>query len=65
MFTNPFLPATTSAAAPADQIPTPRPADWHASGDDAFFRLTAHLFPPSFMAGAGVLLASYDESGLD
>jgi hypothetical protein len=35
-------------------------AGWDAERD-AFFRMTATLFPPAFSAGAGVLLASYDE----
>ena len=28
--------------------------------DEQFFRIVAELFPPSYSAGAGVLLASYD-----
>ena len=32
---------------------------WSAA-DEAFFRITAELFSPSYAMGAGVLLASYD-----
>jgi hypothetical protein len=31
-----------------------------SSTDEQFFRLAADLFPPAFLRGAGVLLASYD-----
>jgi hypothetical protein len=34
---------------------------WDDARDGAFFTLTARLFPPAFCAGAGVLLASYDD----
>jgi hypothetical protein len=34
--------------------------DWSAV-DDAFFRIVGRLFSPAFLAGAGVVLASYDE----
>jgi hypothetical protein len=36
------------------------PQVWDEARDEAFFRLTALLFDPSFSYGAGVLLASYD-----
>lgn len=36
------------------------PTTW-TSADDTFFRIVAHLLPPSFVMGAGVLLASYDD----
>jgi len=31
-----------------------------STADEAFFRIAAEIFPPAFLAGAGVLLASYD-----
>jgi hypothetical protein len=34
-------------------------AGW-STADEAFFRIAAEIFPPAFLAGAGVLLASYD-----
>ena len=37
------------------------PTTW-TSADDTFFRIVAHLLPPSFVMGAGVLLAGYDEA---
>jgi hypothetical protein len=36
---------------------------WSA-GDEAFFRMVAWLFPPAFVLGAGVVLASYDGDAL-
>jgi hypothetical protein len=36
------------------------PTTW-TSADDTFFRIVAHLLPPSFVMGAGVLLAGDDE----
>ena len=36
------------------------PATW-TSADDTFFRIVARLLPPSFVMGAGVLLAGYDD----
>jgi hypothetical protein len=36
------------------------PTSWTAA-DDHFFRVTKDLFPQEFLAGAGVLLASYDD----
>lgn len=37
------------------------PVTWDDARDGEFFRLAADLFTPSFTAGAGVLLASYDD----
>lgn len=37
------------------------PTTWDDARDGAFFRMTADLFGASFTAGAGVLLASYDD----
>ena len=37
-----------------------RTATWSAE-DEQFFRITAELFQPSYLWGAGVLLASYDD----
>jgi len=36
------------------------PTVWTAA-DEVFFRMTADAFPPAFLAGASVLLASYDD----
>lgn len=36
------------------------PSTWVDERDVPFFRLTARLFSSPFVAGAGVLLASYD-----
>ena len=36
------------------------PSTW-TSADETFFRLTSAAFSPAFLAGAGVLLASYDD----
>jgi len=36
------------------------PTVWTAA-DEFFFRVTADAFPPAFLAGASVLLASYDD----
>jgi hypothetical protein len=36
------------------------PIYWADSRDIPFFRITATLFGPAFVAGASVLLASYD-----
>jgi hypothetical protein len=40
-------------------------ASWNASRDEAFFRIVDGLFPPEFLTGAGVLLASYDDATHD
>ena len=37
------------------------PATWDDARDGEFFRMTADLLSASFTAGAGVLLASYDD----
>ncbi len=37
------------------------PTTWQDARDGEFFRLTATTFSTSFTAGAGVLLASYDD----
>ena len=34
---------------------------WNDDRDGVFFRITATLFPATFVYGAGVLLASYDD----
>ena len=39
------------------------PVAWSAA-DDTFFRVVVNLFPTAFTAGAGVLLASYDDEQL-
>ena len=39
-----------------------RHAGWDAARDGNFFRIVAGLFPPRFLAGASVLLASYDDA---
>ena len=47
---------TTTTATALESLP----AAW-STADDTFFRVVSALFPPEFTAGAGVLLASYDE----
>ncbi len=37
------------------------PSSWDDARDGAFYRIVADLFPPAFLAGATVLLASYDD----
>jgi hypothetical protein len=41
------------------------PESWDVERDTAFFTLTTHVFDAGFVAGAGVLLASYDEETPD
>lgn len=36
------------------------PTTWTAA-DETFFRIAFNAFSPAFLAGAGVLLASYDD----
>jgi hypothetical protein len=46
-----------------DMMPTTSetvPVQW-SQADEAFFLVVHDLFPPTFLAGAGVLLASYDD----
>ena len=50
----------SQAARSAETLDAVASAGWDGERD-AFFRLTAALFPPAFTSGAGVLLASYDE----
>ena len=40
------------------------PTTW-TSEDDTFFRIVAHLLPPSFVMGAGVLLAGHDDESVE
>ena len=42
------------------QHPETVPTSW-TSADEDFFRTTWDAFPSDFLAGAGVLLASYDD----
>jgi hypothetical protein len=49
---------TGPAAAAVEAVPT----TWSAA-DEQFFRIAGLLFTPAMLAGAGVLLASYDEPG--
>jgi hypothetical protein len=50
--------STTSAAATGvESVPTV----WSAA-DEQFFRVAGELFAPAMLAGASVLLASYDDS---
>ena len=37
------------------------PETWNDERDAVFFRIVADLFPAAFVAGAGALLASYDD----
>jgi hypothetical protein len=39
------------------------PASW-TTADEDFFRTTWDAFPSEFLAGAGVLLASYDDDAV-
>ena len=48
---------TRPAAAVVEAVPT----TWSAA-DEQFFRIAGQLFSPAMLAGAGVLLASYDEA---
>jgi hypothetical protein len=41
------------------------PGAWDDARDIPFFRITAQLFTAEFCAGAGDLLASYDDDTLD
>ncbi len=38
------------------------PTSWDDARDLPFFRITDRLFSPDFCSGAGVLLASYDDT---
>ena len=48
---------TRPSAAVVEAVPT----TWTAA-DEQFFRIAGQLFAPAMLAGAGVLLASYDEA---
>ena len=37
------------------------PETWDDKRDSAFFRIVCAVFPANFVAGAGTLLASYDD----
>ena len=37
------------------------PQAWEDERDGCFFRITAHVFSPEFVYGAGVLLATNDD----
>jgi hypothetical protein len=50
-----------TAVAPAPTAACCEWTGWSAT-DEAFFRLVDGALPPAFVAGAGVLLASYDEA---
>lgn len=59
MSDNLTTPQTSTAStdrSSSEQIPT----TWSDERDGAFFHLVANLFRPAFLAGATVLLASYD-----
>jgi hypothetical protein len=45
------------------QHPETVPTSWTAEDED-FFRTTTNVFSAGFVAGAGVLLASYDDEPL-
>jgi hypothetical protein len=40
------------------------PETWDLDRDATFFAITSRLFSPAFLAGASILLASYDEPAL-
>ena len=42
-----------------NHTPESVPTVW-TSADESFFHITSDVFGPDFLAGAGVLLASYD-----
>jgi hypothetical protein len=52
---------TTSTSTTHSAVFETVPEVWVDSRDVPFFRITNALFPPEFLSGAGVLLASYDE----
>jgi hypothetical protein len=49
---------TTISTTAAGKLPT----TWDDARDSAFFRITARLFSPAFCLGAGVRLASNDDT---
>lgn len=51
--------AAATTARCADAVRDTTTNAWSA-GDEAFFRLVRELFPPAFLRGGSVLLASYD-----
>ncbi len=53
--------ATGSTAAVAAAALEVLPSTW-TTDDDAFFRVVAEVLPAGFLAGAGVLLMSYDDT---
>jgi glutamate dehydrogenase/leucine dehydrogenase len=48
---------TRPAAAVVEAVPT----TW-STADEEFFLIAGQLFAPAMLAGAGVMLASYDEA---
>ena len=52
---------TGSTAAVAPAALEVLPSSW-TTGDDAFFRVVAEVLPSGFLAGAGVLLMSDDDT---
>lgn len=52
---------TSTTARPAAAAIEAVPTTWSAA-DEQFFRIAGQLFTPTMLAGAGVLLASYDDS---
>jgi hypothetical protein len=59
MTTNDIITSAATAAGPSTSGAAP--ADGSFAFDEAFFRMTASLFAPPFLYGAGVLLGSYDD----
>ena len=51
---------TTQKPANHQQALEPSTSGWTDEREGVFFRITASLFPPEFLYGASVLLASYD-----
>jgi hypothetical protein len=52
---------TSTTTRPAATVVESVPSTWSAA-DEQFFRIAGRLFDPTMLAGAGVLLASYDEA---
>ena len=52
---------TTQIASSTATVLESVPITWSAA-DEQFFRIVGELLAPTFLAGASVLLASYDEA---
>jgi hypothetical protein len=52
---------TTQTASSTTTVVESVPTTWSAA-DEQYFRIVGELLAPTFLAGASVLLASYDEN---